>query len=201
MISTSDFFHFDLPTGNSKTAKPKTVSTTYPASPTYNNPGQITFKLSDQPDVRTYAQKKIGAIAMGDSQMWANGFHITESQATGSPITQVIQQEDQTFIAEAQRNSNPLQMMHRLRTELNTTDFNGFIPKANTGLMQTFQSLLSGSGIGNIPGMSTNLLSAFTSIGSAATSTGQTQNEALANNSILNSNLDPINANGQVITV
>lgn len=186
------FWNGDLRTGNTQSAKPKQIKATYPVNPTWNNPGQQTFTIDSQSnpkDVRGYYKRKMGEYnSLSQTDLWANGYHITNSMATGSPVTQVIQQEDQSFVAEAQKNSNVVQMLHQLRLENNTSDFNQFQNQAAGGQLQTIQNLLSSS-----------LFSAFTGMGASSISTGTTQNTAVANNQLLNANNQLINANGQPI--
>lgn len=197
----------DLKTGNTTSAKPKRVKTTYPQNPTWSNPGQVVMQLAQQPDVRQYFLAKMGQYNMpqlGQQDLWTQGQHINQSPSTGSPVTQVILQQDKTFISEAQKNNQVVQMLQRLRTELNTSNFNNFVNLANNGLVQTFQSLLSGggiSGLSGISGMAENLLSAFTSMGNQTVQTNANQNQAQSNNQIygLNANGQPIYANGAII--
>jgi hypothetical protein len=183
-----------LQTANPQSAKPKVTQTTYPAdgTPTWTNPGQtVQVQIASQPDVRQFFDQKAGQYnfpALYQSNLWKQGMHILQSSATGSPITQIIQQLDQTLTAEAQGSGQALQMLHRLRTELNTSNFNGFLPNANNGLVQTFQSLLSGgglSGLGNIQGLLGNLLGAFSSFGTGSINIGTLQNTAMNTNNLL----------------
>ena len=204
------YWNSDLKTANTQTAKPKTTKTTYPAdgTATWNNPGQVMMELASDPDVRKLFDTKAKAFnypQLYQTDVWNQAQHIIKSAATGSPVTQVIQQMDQTLIAEAQKNGQALQMLHRLRMELNTPDINGFgnqqVPQ---GVIKTFQSLLSGGGIPGLQGILgtiENLVSAFSSMGQSVLSQQAQQNQAMANNQFLAAaNTQNANAVAVVIT-
>lgn len=198
------FWNSDLRTANTTSAKPKVTQTTYPqdGQPTWFNPGQVTSQLAQQPDVRQFYNamgQKYNLPALYQQDLWANAQHILQSSAVGSPVTQVIMNQDQNFISEAQKNSQALQMLHRLRMELNTSDFNGFGNQANNGAITTFQGLLSGGGLGGglsgIIGMVTNLFGVFNQMGQNSIQIGTQQNQAVANNQFISTPTQNVPAN------
>lgn len=197
--SIDQFVHNgDLRTANTSAAKPKRVKTTYPqdGQATWTNPGQQQFQLADQPDVRQFFLQKFSQYNLSgpgaQQDLWTQGQHINLAKNVGTPITKVIQQQDNTFKAEAQKNNQALQVMDGLRQQLNQSNFANFGQQANNGLIQTIQPMLS-----QIQG----LFQQFMQMGSAQSSYNQNQNTALANNQIYgqNANGQPIAANGAVI--
>jgi hypothetical protein len=189
--------------------KPKNQSTNVPAdgTPTWTNPTGSTVQQSSQPDPRQYYNQMAQSYStpsLYQPNIFKQGMHIITSPATGSPITQVIQQMDQTFMREAQQNSNALGILHRLRLQLNTSDMNGFTPNNQQGIIQTVQQLLSGGGgipgIGNIASMLTNLFGAFNGMGAATSALGPLLNAAVAAAQLLNGNGNAINQGGQIVS-
>jgi hypothetical protein len=185
------FWNSDVRTANTQSAKPKVKQTTYPAdnTATWNNPGQIQTQLSSEPDVRQHFDakaKQYNYPSLYQTDIWNKAQHIIKSMATGSPVTQVILNEDQTFLAEASKNNNPLQIMHRLRMELNTPDLGGFLTEQTpNGLVKTIQGLMSGGGMPGLQGIIgtvTNLISSIESSAQAVITQQQGQNQAMANN-------------------
>ena len=192
---------------DSQSTKPKIQQTTVPkdGEPTWTNPTGSQVTQSSQADPRQYFNQmatQYNKPALYQPNIWAKGQNITTSPASGSPITQIIQQLDQTFVREAQGNSNALQMLHRLRMQLNTSDMQNFTPNGQQGFIQTVQGLLMGggsSGLGNIQGLLSNLFGAFGQMGAATNALGPILNAAIAAAQSLNSSGTPINASGAVL--
>jgi len=179
----------DIRLGNKKVLKKSKIPD---GRITYNNPGQHTFEYSDAKDVREFVKKKIGGWGqMGGAaqQLFSNGQHITESTSWGSPITDIIKQQDSTFKAEAQGNDQALQMLTKLRTELNTSNMNQFFQQAMNGQMNNIQSLMGGQ-----------LMGIFTQMLALAQQTGTRQNQESQQNKA-NSNIQAVDANGHIITI
>jgi len=184
----------DLRTG-SKSAKSPRVQTQYPQDGqiSYTNPGQTTFKLSDSKHIREYVQKMIGKFNPTSGpiaqQLFKQGQQIIQSTATGNPVTDVIKQQDQTFKTEAQGNSNVLQMLTKLRQELNTSSMGGFPGQANLGSLSTIQGLLGGQ-----------LMGIFSQMAQLAQQTGQNQNNNQNSNKQV-STVQAVDANGNIISI
>ena len=195
VVNSDDFVHKSHLKTGSATAKKKVVKTKYPKDGkiSYRNPGQVTFQLSDAKDVREYAKQMIGkanqTLGAKAKELFEKGNNITQSTAIGSPITEVIKQMDKTFKAEAQGNDNALQMLTKLRKELNMPDMQQFFGQAMQGKFNNIQSLLGG-----------NLMGIFTQMLSLAQQTGQKQNDNQANN-IQSSTIKAVDANGNIISI
>ena len=193
-MSNGDTFTWipDLRTGSPQ-AKSPLVQSQYPPRPTYRNPGQATYKLSDSKHIREYAQKMIGkanqVLGPKAQELFQQGQNITQSTAIGSPITDVIKQWDQKLKTEAQGNGNVLQMLTKLRQELNMPDMQKFFGQAMQGQFNNIQSLLGGQ-----------LMGVFTQMLSLVQQTGQQQNNNQANN-VQTSTIKAIDANGNIISI
>ena len=193
------------PTQDAQTAKPMRTQATYPQDgmPTWNNPGKIMFQLAQQSkDIRGYFKSKLQQYnGLSDPKQWQGdqqgGQHILNSMAKGTPIPQVILQQDKTHYAEADHTSNPVQILQRLRQEINTSSFDQQFQKSQFANVNTIQTLLQGGGggFGQMLGMAQNLMSFFNKAGQQAVSTGVAQNSAMASGKQQTANGDVMTAN------
>ena len=196
VANSDDFVHKSHLKTGSKTAKSPRVKTTYPKDGqiSYRNPGQTTFELSDSKHIREYVSKMIGkanqVLGPKAKELFEKGNNITQTTAIGSPITEVVKQWDKTFKAEATGNSNVLEMMTKLRRELNTPDMSQFTPnQANKGSIMNIQGILGGQ-----------LMGIFNMMGQLAQQTGQKQNQNQDQNK-QSSTIKTVDANGNIISI